>query len=311
MSTTDPIQVTNPTDLVALIPALIHVHPDESLVVVALHADRSIAVTVRMDITDDLDAQRESTTQIAKVCAENGATTGVALTFHPDRLAGYGHRAEMQAALHRAGITDTHGMHVDSEQITIDNGGTCPLPTPEQAARVRATVGAAGPIARSEKTAALAPVKDADVTNQVAWLDLETADPANAATDLDALCCLHLATGEIPAKDAARYLLSIAQVAYRDAVSVALAGPDVMPNAREALTDLARRAPRGYAADAYALAALTHYLAGDGIDAIEAVRHAKAAKPGHTLARLIEVSIHQGVAPTVIRDMLATLTAEG
>lgn len=301
---------SDPTALVALARALLTIHPDRSLVLIALGGTGQVKVTLRVDLSDDPHEQSGSAAHLVSIFLANDVSSVVVMTFHPQRLAAYGHRAAMSAALRTAGLPTLAALHVDDEQITTDDGETHPLPTGEQIDAARAVVGTEPPMDRSERIASMAPTGDDEVTAQVGRLEKVTADPQTAAGDLDALCCLHLSTGQIAAADAGRYLLNIAQVAYRDAFTVAIASPEAMANARDVLTDLARRAPRGYRADAYALAAVAYYLRGDGITAMAAVDQAHAADPHHTLARLIGIALQRGVEPGTIRQLLVTHTDE-
>ena len=301
----------DPTALVALARALLNVHPDKSLVMIGIGSDNQVKVTVRVDLTTDTDEQASSAAELAAICQRAEAVAAIAVTFHPQRLDAYAHRAQLTDSLADADVTLVRAMHVDDTAVTTDDGQQHSLPSDEQITALRRRMGAPEPTDRAEKVARLAPIKDQDVTNQVAWLEMIDADPTTAASDLEALCCLHLATGEITPEETARYLLNIAQPTYRDEIVGAVALEQNMPNMTDTLTHLARRAPRGYAAHAYSVAALAYYLHGDGIAAMTAVDHANAADPRYTLARLIEASLRAGIPPYKIREFIADTPPAG
>ena len=300
----------DPATIVALARALLKIHPDRSTVVIALDGDGRVLVTMRADLCDDPAEQTQTAATYVASLLKVRAVTALVLTFHPDRLAAYGSRVEIMAALRSVDIAVPRELHVTDEQVIDADGHAHPLPTDEQIAQARQTIGAPAPVDRREKIEKVAPIEDEAVHAQAAALDLAQANPADAALVLEAMCCRYLATGQIEARDVARYLLDIAQGDYRDGVTLAIASRQAMPNLADTLVYAARRAPRGYAANAYALAALALYLTGEEITARAALDQATAADRSNPLANLLNQAIDAMIPPSTIRDML-TDTAHG
>lgn len=296
----------DPASIVALAPALLKIHPDRSTVVIALDRGGRVLVSMRTDIPNTpTDQSQVAATYVANLLKVRAAAALV-LTFHPDRLAAYSSRAEIVEALRSAGITVARELHVTDTRVIDADGHEHPLPTDEQIEQTRQIIGAPAPVDRNEKIQRVAPIEDAAVHAQTAALELAEADPTDAALALEAMCCLYLATGQIAARDVARYLLDITAGDYRDAVTLAIAAEQAMPNLPDVLVYTARRAPRAYAGHAYALAGLALYLTGEEVSARAALEHALAADRSNPLAGLLHRAIEAMIAPSTIRDLITT-----
>ncbi|MFV0533754.1 MAG: DUF4192 family protein, partial [Cumulibacter sp.] len=230
------------------------------------------------------------------------------VSFHPNRLAAYGHRAQVTDTLSAAGTPVLAAMHVTDDRIITEDGTEHDLPTTEIIEQARRVIGNPAPVSRDAKIAMFEPVGDRDVTRRVDEASNDRQiEPTTAPDTLDAMCGLYLATGEVSAEDAAEYLLNIAVGIYRDAMILAVARPEAMPNQADTLTCLARRAPRSHAGNAYGLAALAHYLAGDTIAAQAAADRATAAQQHNMLAHIIDKAIKSMISPQKMRELLADL----
>ena len=297
----------DPASIVALARALLNIHPERSTVVIALDGDGRVLVTMRADIDEDPAGQTQMAATYVASLVKVRAVTALVLTFHPDRLAAYASRAEIVAALRSVDIAVPRELHVTDELVIDADGRAYPLPTDEQIGQARQVIGAPAPVERREKIEQVAPTEDPAVHAQVAALNLAKADPADAALVLEALCCRYLATGQIEAGDVARYLLDIAQGDYRDGVTLVIASGQGMPNLADTLVYAARRAPRAYAANAYALAGLALYLTGEEIAARAALDQATAADRSNALANLLNQAVDAMIPPSTIRDMIADI----
>lgn len=67
---TQPVTLTSPSDLLAVIPHLLGLHPSDSLVVVALH-DRRVGLLQRLDLPAPADTGRAAHTLVRHLLGQN------------------------------------------------------------------------------------------------------------------------------------------------------------------------------------------------------------------------------------------------
>jgi len=331
------IRVSDPANLLSLIPYLLGFQPRQSLTVVALRGNRVMSVA-RMDLPTEPahhTPYRAGLDDLTGVLVRHDATGAI--------LIGYGTPAPVAAAvdiataaLTAADLPVQEALRVDGHRyysLTCSDPGCCPPegtkfdPSVTVAA---ATATYVGMVAADDPAARLAPTdgaaRDAFAEATVAacnrLLNLIDAAAVQPGGDPDTspdtpLGQTLLRFGQLALAEAIRLYRQGRILADRPAaqLTVLLTLPSVRDAAVGYLTgdgwqidmwsDLVRRAEPDFVAEPANMLTLAALLAGNGPLASLAVARALGADPDNTLARLLRQAIHAGMSP----DEIAAITA--
>ena len=325
------IRVSNPAELLALVPYLIGFEPASSLVVLAL-AGSKIVVTARMDLPTGpatVPQLREALDTLAATMAADGATDAL--------LVGYGNAAQVTpaiqtatAALHAVALPVREALRVADGRfysLTCPNPCCCPpdgTPFDPATSIAAASATAAGLVAlpgRDALAASLDPVtgparaamEAATIAAAESLIALyEAAAPGvdepdtspNTALGRDLLHtgrrCLEQARQQYQAgrqlgdHEAALLTLLLELPSVRDVAARATTGA---PWQLQMWADLTRRAQPDLSAAPATLLALAALQAGNGPLADIAVARALNADPGYVLAHLLAQAVAAGIDP--------------
>ncbi len=311
------VRVTNPTDLLALVPYLLGYHPTSSLIVLALNG-RTVLLTARLDLpmaTGDAQQWHAALDTVVATMASHRATAAI--------LAGYGSAEQVALAVDAATAGLTAASIPVTEVLRVADG-RCYSPA--------AAATAAGLVAlpdRDALTAELAPVtgpaRDAMVaaTITAARFLLELADAAapQAGADPDTSPDTPLGRALL---DAGQQYLAFAQRTYRagrrldDEQAALLTVLLELPAMGDLVarrttgqrwqiamwTDLLRRAEPDFTTVPATLLALAAIQAGDGARAAIAAQRALDADPANRLAQLLAQALAAGIDPGTITTLL-------
>ncbi len=333
------VRVTNPTDLLALVPYLLGYHPTSSLIVLALNG-RTVLLTARLDLpmaTGDAQQWHAALDTVVATMASHRATAAI--------LAGYGSAEQVAlavdaatAGLTAASIPVTEVLRVADGRcysLTCTDPACCPpdgTPFDPACSSAAAAATAAGLVAlpdRDALTAELAPVtgpaRDAMVaaTITAARFLLELADAAapQAGADPDTSPDTPLGRALL---DAGQQYLAFAQRTYRagrrldDEQAALLTVLLELPAMGDLVarrttgqrwqiamwTDLLRRAEPDFTTVPATLLALAAIQAGDGARAAIAAQRALDADPANRLAQLLAQALAAGIDPGTITTLL-------
>ena len=334
------VRVSNPTDLLALVPYLLGFHPTSSLVAIALDGSRML-LTARLDLptlTEDLPQLHAALDRVVATMAAHCATSAI--------LAGYGTAEQVEPTIHAATLALSAASIPVPEALRVDDGRyyslTCTNPTccppagtpfDPTTSITAATATAAGMVALPDRNAVAArlqpvagPARDAMVTATItaAQFLLELVDAVAPEAGDDADMSLDTPLGRA-LLDAGYQYLSQAQQSYQARrpvddeqaalLSVLLEVPSVRQYAAlhttgnpwqiEMWTDLLRRAEPAFTTAPATLLALAAMQAGNAALADIAVHRALDADPTDGLAQLLANAITAGVDPATVTALLA------
>jgi hypothetical protein len=334
------IRVNNPTDMVSLVPYLLGFHPDESLVVVALHEGRVVVATC-VDLPVGVagrDNYHIGVSALATAVARHGATEVALIGFGAaDPVATA--VALARDVLTHAGIPTVEAIRVSGGRIyslSCDDPFCCPpdgIPFDPTASPVTADARLAGLVAAPHRDAIAEQLKPDEGAGRTAFL---------AATEAAARRLLVLLDAARPVgadrmnwwldSPQGRVLLKTAIAAFDEGLAIGQGGrrledeqaawlcvllkvPDVLDYALRCTTgdnwqiqlwtDLVRRAHTRLLATPAALLAVCALRAGNGALAGAAVDRALSAEPDNRLARYLHMIVAAGIAPHEIATLLA------
>lgn len=319
------IRISQPADLVSLLPHLLGFHPTHSLVIVALQ-DRSVLVSARMDLPDGLDDRptyRAALDNLAANLAGHGATAALLVGYDTPQSV----IAAVQiatAALTAVGITVPEALRVHDGRfysLLCANPDCCP---PEGTPFDPATVAAATAI-----YAGMTVLPDRDsLAGQLAPITGSARDAFAEATAVAGSTILEfLETTAQPDED----LLDLARTAWAEAGRCYRAG-GVLDDTRAAMftvlldlppvandtarrtngedwqirmwTDLVRRAEPLFVAQPANMLALSALQSGAGALATLAIARALDAEPSNGLTNIVATIHGLGLAPHEVTAVL-------
>lgn len=317
----DRIRLSDPAELIAAVPHLLGFHPQESVVLIALHG-KKIGLTVRADLVP-LEQAPLLAEQLLVPMTRQQPTGVVAVVIagraDADREPPHGALVTvLETVFGDAGLPVLHAAWVaataagapwccyDDPQCagTIADPATTPL------AAASVATGAVTYRNRDELAALLAGEEPATLRRRAALLDaVEAEHPMSAAVRAQRLARL----GELRrAASEDRLELSdttVTEVAsalcdhrVRDACLPWCTGADAHGAERLWLA-LVRATPGPHRAEPAALLALVAYLRGDGALAGLALDAAQQAWPDHSLSGLLRAALEGGMAPEVLRTI--------
>lgn len=334
------LRVSNPADLLALVPYLLGFQPVSSLVVLALDGS-SILLTARLDLpapTEPAQPLHAALNRLAATMATHGATGAI--------LAGYGSAEQVQRAVHAATLAlgavcvpVREALRAADDRfysLTCADPTCCPPegtpfdPTTSSAAATAVLAGLVALPDRAALAAGLAPVTGAardamvEATIMAAEFVLELIEAVAPGAGDDPDTSLDTPLGRA-LLDAGRTLLAEAQRSYQDRrpvgdeqaalLSVLLELPSVREHAARHTTaaqwqiqmwsDLLRRAEPDFTTAPATLLALAALQAGNGALADIAVRRALQSDPNDRLSQLLAKAIAAGIDPATVTSLLA------
>ncbi|MGI8679667.1 MAG: DUF4192 domain-containing protein [Jatrophihabitans sp.] len=324
----EPAQrISGPAELLQAVPYLLGFHPRASLVLVGLAdtgVSKELVVTARLDLVDAAEAYVLSDTVRA---IRDGGTDEVFAAVYDDGGANIDARclpwaglaAELQDHVAAAGCALVEVLLVADGRwwgYFCSGANCCPAdgrPLPDTATAFAAAATFAGVVAlpdREALAAILAPLPD-DERGTLNPL-IEAAENEAVAAVLDGHAQRHVRSVKrgvfaaarastdahcmaVPAETAARFLVSLGDVAVRDSIWIAVDNGRL--DGRELWRDLARRAPGPYAAAPLFLFGWASWRAGNGALAGIAAEQAIRCDPGYSAADLLMAALSRGVDP--------------
>jgi Domain of unknown function (DUF4192) len=321
------IRLSAPSELIAAVPHLLGFHPDDSVVLLALHG-RRLGLTLRADLVDDGQAPLLAEQLLTPIARQR--PTGVAVVViggDPSPDGDPPHRALVDAlddVLTAGGLPVVHAAWAAK---TVRGAPWCcyddPLcagtvPDPAMSALAAATVAAGAVTFESrEEMAELVSAEDpAALQRRAVLLDAADADhPMSArlvAQRLARLRELHraAATGDLALTDSivAEVASALCDHRVRDACLPWCSGSGAVAAERLWLA-LVRATPVPERAEPAALLAFSAYLRGDGALAGVALEAALQACPAHSLSGLLRAALDGGLPPELLRSVAADAAA--
>lgn len=317
MSAPAVARLTDPGQIVAVIPQLCGFLPAESLVVLSLRGPRRrVGLTVRIDLPGT-----EHEGSVAQLCAArvaaDGATAAVVCIWGPVQRAGL--VAEVGVACEALGVPLLESLHVDAGRWTsyACDGPCCPAegtPVPTRApaldlvAAERTAAGRAVLRSRQELVTSVAgPAPTAAGAGLVAAAAQESlrcgpdAMRHRTVALTDALLDVVLGGGQVGEQDAARLAVGLDDVVARDEVATRML--DRSAALLALLLQVVRRVGPPDDAAVCALLAWVAYVRGDGALANVALDRALASRADHSLATLLRACLDAGLPPDDLRDV--------
>ena len=334
------IRVSDPANLLSLVPYLLGFKPRRSLMVLGLRDDRVLSVS-RLDLPGEPahhDAIRAAMANLTGVLRRHRAGTTI--------LIGYGPAAPVDVAVEiatavigAAGMIVQEALRVEgssyysltcSDPVCCPPGGT-PFDPDHTVAAVAATY--AGMVAADDRDDVMARLAPIDGAARDAFADATAAAVHRLLERIEATAGrLGRNPDTSPATPLGRELAASGRAVLADAVgcyrqgtalpdepaaqlSVLLALPSVRDGAVGSVTgeawqldmwsDLVRRAEPDFVAEPANLLTIAALLAGNGVLAASAVARALGADPDNTLSLLLRQVITVGISP----DEVATVVA--
>jgi Domain of unknown function (DUF4192) len=315
------IRLSDPSELIAAVPHLLGFHPQDSVVLMALHG-KSLGLTMRTDLVADDEAPRLAEQLLRPISRQR--PTGVALVVIGGEDApdiDLPHRVLVNAiddALTGAGLSVVHAAW--TTETTSGAPWRCyhdplcagtvadPVISPLAAATVAAGAVTFG--SRDELAQLLAAEDPAALQRRAALLEAADAEhPMSArvvAQRLAQLTALHQAAEangpELTDSIVAEVASALCDHRVRDACLPWCTGSGAVAAERLWLA-LVRATPAPERSEPAALLAFTAYLRGDGALASVALETALDACPHHSLSGLLRAALDGGLPPDLLREV--------
>ena len=300
-----------PGDVVAMIPYLMGFTPSDSLVMVALEGPRRrFGPCLRLDLADSSEGAEAQAQYLVGVAVQHRFDPVIMVAFSVDADRAATVIQALRQALANRHIRVMEALRADGERwwsYTCDDGSCC---SPEGSAydvdssRVAAEAVLAGLPKAPDRESLRAEFTPAnlDVRNEVA-LECERqrleGTPPPSVEQLDELLTRHLeAPGEMPVEDTVTLLLTIQQVARRDAAWTLMTRENADGHF-QLWRHVMRNAPDVLMAPAGALTAFAAWLDGRGAHAWLALERVEQVQPGYSMCRLLRQILDEAVDPEV------------
>ncbi|GAA3120276.1 hypothetical protein GCM10010466_08960 [Planomonospora alba] len=326
---TEPLRLSGPADLVAVVPYLLGFHPSLSMVVIMMQSDSgSVLGTIRFDLPDH--GAPSIARELSRMLTRNAVTRVM--------LAGYGPGSRVTPVMDV--IRETlpgHGIEV-LEALRVEDGrcwsyvcadpSCCPpdgLPV-DGCGEIAANAVVAGLVALPDRGALEATLAPVDGARRTAMREATLAAHARA----NALLASPTSTGAYwYAEGLARIREALCQVDRGQELSdeqVAWLGVllTIIPVRDSALTftehsdqthlrlwaEVTRRVEPAYVPAPACLAAVMALVTGDGTLALVAVDRALSADPGYRFAGMLRLALSIGVPPSTVADLRTPTMAQ-
>ncbi|MEU4806422.1 DUF4192 domain-containing protein [Actinosynnema sp. NPDC023587] len=321
--TLDSANLSDPGDLIAAVPHLLEFYPTDSLVAVMVR-DGRITLTARIDLPSTSHQYRQTAHDLSTQLHSHDADRVYALIVGDDhdclsyeRLA-----AQLSAVFATDGLTPvifgvptiTRGARW-FEYGAPDNNGA--LPDPETSP-IHLSQIARGVVTRPSREAlvnALRPDSDEALSRRARLLaDVVEQErigfhqPQAAAESWYQLVRRHVEraryrTQPLTDTEIVDLAFALSHLDVRDRCMEFALGKNA-GDAEGLWTELTRQCPAPECAEPAALLAIYAYVRGQGVLAVDAIRHALDAAPDHRLAGLLGIAFEQGMKPGSIRRLL-------
>lgn len=315
------IRLSDPSELIAAVPHLLGFHPQDSVVLIALHG-KSLGLTMRADLVTADEAPRLAEQVLVPI--SRAQPDGVALVVIGGDAGSDGdppHRVLVDAfddMLAGAGFPVVHAAWTSATASGASwrcyHDPTCAgtVADPETSPLAAATV-AAGAVtfgSRQELVDLLSAEDSAALQRRAELLDAADGEHPMSARVIDQrlalLRDLHRATarGELVLSDrvVAEVASALCDHRVRDACLSWCTGTGAVA-AEQLWLALVRATPAPERAEPAALLALTAYLRGDGALASVALETALLACPHHSLSGLLRAALDGGLSPELLRSV--------
>lgn len=324
---TSHIRLSDPAELVAAIPHLLGFHPQNSVILLALHG-KNLGLTLRADLVDPEQAPPLAEQMLTPLLRQE--PTGVAVVVVGGAPGADGlppHRAlvdVLDEALAGAGLPLLHAAWTSETAAGApwrcyddpDCAGTLADPAASPLAAATVAAGAVTFGRREDLVALLAPHDAEALARRSTLLEgADTAHPLTAALVNRRVAQLGRLLRSAPdgSRDSCDSLVlddrTVAELAsalcdhrVRDRCLPWCTGPHAAAAERLWL-DLVRATPAPERAEPAAMLALSAYLRGDGALAGVALDAALEACPQHSLSALLRAALDGGLQPDVIRTV--------
>jgi hypothetical protein len=335
------IRVSDPVELLSVVPYTLGFQPRQSLVIMSLRESRLLSVG-RIDLPDILDPTdltnfRASLHDLATILDRHGAGSVIVAGYGPADLVGTAVRTSTDV-FRAAGLPVRDTWRISDGRyfnLGCDDPACCPIdgqPFDPTSTVVAATATLAGWATASDRDELLSQLTPIGGAARDAFAEATTAVCAGLVERLDAA---GPATGddeELSAQSPlGRELLHEAQQAVTTALACYRSGQPVdddlaafltvlvhLTEIRDALvfrltgeagevqmwSDLVRRAEPDFVANTANLLAISALLAGNGVLASLATARAIDADPGNRLARLVRSAVAIGISPAEVVALL-------
>ncbi len=322
------LRLTSPEQILTAVPYLLGFSPSQSVVVLSLRG-KQIGLTMRLDLDTPIREMHET---VCKRLRDDGASRAILVLFDPgapDRPGGRpGERVARQLlrAVRQEGITVVDALSVQDGRFwshVCTNPRCCPsvgrlVPAAGDAehslvASAFVALGTAPMASREELHASIGPAP--------AERQLELAPAFERALDVPAAQPLERwrvvvkryteapPRRPLPDTEVALLVVSLRDVLIRDEILSWTAG-DEISGLLAVLRELAPLAPPPFDTQVLASLAWAAYSYGDGALAAAALNRALDCDPEHTLSRLLEVALTNGVDPEKLRSVSIDLIAD-
>ncbi len=317
MSAPSIARLTDPGEIVAVVPQLCGFLPEDSLVVLSLRGQRRrVGLTVRLDLPRVGDEAAVAALCAARIVGD-GAAAAVACVFGAEPREGL--VAEVRAACEDAGVPLVEALHVDGGRWTsyACDGPCCPAggtPVPVRAAVLdlvaaeRTAAGRAVLRSREELVASVAPPEPSakgaaqvEAARQQAHRTGAGELRGRTVALADALLDAVSEGGAVDGQDAAQLAVGLEDVLARDEVATRML--DRSAALLAVLVQVVRLVGAPVDAPTCALLAWVAYGSGDGALANIALDRALAAQPEHSLGLLLRACLDAGLPPDELRDV--------
>ena len=336
------VRLTNETDVLAFVPYTLGFHPDESVVVLGL-GPRGGPMVARADLSDDADELRAATEEVSRAAACSGVVQALVVAYTGDVARGFAVVDDMVEALEVRGVSVLHAFRADGERwfplSAADPGWAVGTAYDVSTHALSAHAVAEGRVTyadREDLAASLDPAEPGLVDEVADALDaLDALGSADGSADRGGSWCDDVGLlraearwavawvgdrvaheVEVPrwpaADEVARVLRVLAVDEGREVLWTGITRTSAPAHVRLWRT-VARLAPDGHRAPAWAVLAFAAWLEGNGALAWCAVDRARESDPDLGLtafvAGALEGAVHPGTWEPVDPSSLRLLSA--
>ncbi|MGP4104174.1 DUF4192 domain-containing protein [Nonomuraea sp. KM90] len=321
----ETVRLSQPVDYIAIVPYLFGFHPTMSLVILGFR-DQTLINGIRHDLPHNRDEIPNIVAHSLDILTREEASGIWVIGYGPASLV-TPVLDDMRAAIAPTGIHLAEFLRCEDSHYWFypDLGPPDGTPydiTTSQAAAGAVVAGLAASPDRETFAACLQPAQGPDrdavraathVARERATSMLTTATPRDWYEE--GLRCVHAAfarqlAGEPTSPEELTWLgILLTSITVRD-VAITLIGTYSAPAHIALWSEVVRRVETGYAAAPATLLGVAAFGTGAGTLARIAIDRALADNPAYSMARLVDFALSNGVPPSAIHEMHATVTTE-